>query len=61
MKARPKIVKGRHTTFVYHRDGRIEMITDWDALAKEISEVLDPKPEPVKRGTKRGRQQTKGS
>jgi hypothetical protein len=59
MRAKPKIVKGRHTTFVYHRNGRVEMITDWDALAKEIEEALNPKP--VKRGVKRGRQQTKRS
>jgi hypothetical protein len=59
MRAKPKIVKGKHTTFVYHRNGRVEMITDWDALAKEIDEALSRKP--VKRGAKRGRQQTKGS
>lgn len=61
MRARPKIVKGRHTTFVYHRGGRVEMITDWEALAKEINEALSHKTEPVKRGSKRGRQQTKRS
>lgn len=39
-KPRPKIVKGRHTTFVHNPDGTVEMITDWDLLAKEVKDAI---------------------
>lgn len=38
---RSKIVKGKHTTFVYHAGGKVDMITDWDALAKEINQAIE--------------------
>jgi hypothetical protein len=38
---RSKIVKGKHTTFVYHAGGKLDMITDWDALALEINQAIE--------------------
>lgn len=38
---RSKIVKGKHTTFVYHAGGKLDMITDWDALAIEINQAIE--------------------
>lgn len=37
----PKITRGKHTTFLQHRDGHIDMITDWDALGAEINKAID--------------------
>ena len=38
---RSKIIRGKHTTFVYHQNGKLDMITDWDALAKEINQAIE--------------------
>lgn len=56
----PKITRGNHTTFLQHRNGQIEMITDWDALSAEINKAIDDwkKQKPlnaVKKGKHRGR------
>jgi hypothetical protein len=56
---RSKIVKGKHTTFVYHAGGKLDMITDWDALALEINQAIDnwknPKPVGLLPKIRRGR------
>lgn len=36
----PKITKGSHSTFIEHKDGKIEHIVDWDKLAQEINLAL---------------------
>lgn len=38
---RSKIVKGKHTTFIYHPGGKLDMVTDWDALALEINQAIE--------------------
>jgi hypothetical protein len=40
-RTRSKITKGKHTTFVHHSNGVVEMITDWDALALEINKAIE--------------------
>lgn len=36
----PKVTKGNHTTFIEHKDGTVEMQTDWLALENEVNQAI---------------------
>ena len=36
----PKVVKGNHLTVTTHRNGKVELEWDWDALVKEVREAI---------------------
>lgn len=37
---KPMIVQGKHTTFIYWPNGKVDMETDWDKLAAEVREAI---------------------
>ncbi len=51
----PKIVKGNHLTVITHKDGRVELQWDDEALLKEVREAIASvtKASPAKRGRKK--------
>ena len=51
-----RVTYGKHTTFIHHIDGTVEMITDWDKLQQEIEAAIEALKKPViRRKTKRGK------
>jgi|688.fasta_scaffold07231_18 hypothetical protein len=36
----PKIIQGSHSTRTEYEDGRVEFVTDWDALQKDVHNAL---------------------
>jgi hypothetical protein len=36
----PKIIQGSHSTRTENEDGRVEFVTDWDALQKDVHNAL---------------------
>jgi len=36
----PKVTVGSHSTRYLYEDGRVELITDWDALARDVKEAI---------------------
>lgn len=36
----PKVTNGSHSTRIEYEDGRIELITDWKALARDVREAI---------------------
>jgi hypothetical protein len=36
----PKIIQGSHSTRTEYEDGRVDFVTDWDALARDVRESL---------------------
>lgn len=36
----PKVIQGSHSTRTEYEDGRVEFVTDWDALVKDVKEAI---------------------
>ena len=36
----PKVTVGSHSTRYEYEDGRVELITDWDALQRDVKEAI---------------------
>jgi hypothetical protein len=36
----PKITQGSHSTRIEHEDGRVELITDWESLQRDVREAI---------------------
>lgn len=36
----PKITVGSHSTRTEYEDGRVDFVTDWDALQRDVREAL---------------------
>lgn len=36
----PKIIQGSHSTRTEYEDGRVEFVTDWDALQRDVREAI---------------------
>ncbi len=36
----PKITVGSHSTRTEYEDGRVELVTDWDALQRDVREAI---------------------
>lgn len=36
----PKVIQGSHSTRTEYEDGRVEFVSDWDALQRDVKEAL---------------------
>ncbi len=36
----PKVIQGSHSTRTEYEDGRVEFVTDWEALKKDVSQAI---------------------
>ena len=36
----PKVIQGSHSTRTEYEDGRVEFVTDWDALQRDVREAI---------------------
>ena len=36
----PKVIVGSHSTRTEYEDGRVEFVTDWEALKRDVSQAL---------------------
>lgn len=36
----PKVIVGSHSTRTEYEDGRVDFVTDWDALARDVREAI---------------------
>ena len=36
----PKVIQGSHSTRTEYEDGRVEFVTDWDALVRDVREAI---------------------
>lgn len=36
----PKVIQGSHSTRTEYEDGRVDFVTDWDALQRDVREAL---------------------
>ena len=36
----PKVIVGSHSTRTEYEDGRVEFVSDWDALKRDVTEAL---------------------
>lgn len=36
----PKVTIGSHSTRTEYEDGRVEFVTDWDALSRDVKEAI---------------------
>lgn len=36
----PKVTVGSHSTRYEYEDGRVELVTDWDALQRDVREAI---------------------
>ena len=36
----PKVTVGSHSTRTEYEDGRVDFVTDWDALARDVREAI---------------------
>ena len=36
----PKVIVGSHSTRTEYQDGRVDFVTDWDKLAKDVREAI---------------------
>ncbi len=36
----PKVIQGSHSTRTEYEDGRIEFVTDWEALQRDVREAI---------------------
>lgn len=36
----PKVIQGSHSLRTEYQDGRIEFVTDWDALTRDVKQAL---------------------
>ena len=36
----PKIIVGSHSTRTEYEDGRVELVTDWEALQRDVREAI---------------------
>lgn len=36
----PKIIKGSHSTRTEYEDGRVDFVTDWEALKRDVQNAL---------------------
>lgn len=37
----PKVIIGSHSTRTEYEDGRVEFVTDWEALKRDVKQALD--------------------
>lgn len=36
----PKVIRGSHSTRTEHPDGRVEFVTHWDELVRDVNDAL---------------------
>ena len=36
----PKVIRGSHSTRTEYEDGRVEFVTHWDELARDVHEAI---------------------
>ncbi len=36
----PKVIQGSHSTRTEYEDGRVEFVTDWEALQRDVREAI---------------------
>ena len=36
----PKVIQGSHSTRTEYEDGRVEFVTDWEALKRDVRDVI---------------------
>lgn len=36
----PKVIEGSHSVRTEYEDGRVEFVTDWDALKRDVTQAL---------------------
>jgi hypothetical protein len=36
----PKVIEGSHSVRTEYEDGRVEFVTDWEALKRDVSQAL---------------------
>lgn len=36
----PKVIQGSHSTRTEYEDGRVDFVTDWEALKRDVNEAI---------------------
>ncbi len=47
----PKVIQGSHSTRTEYKDGRVEFVTDWEALKRDVQNALTEYEKTVKVNT----------